>query len=191
MDTKIDLLELIKGKYTYPTWSTGTQYKLCAEIITPNTIQLYYSISKSIMKKRKQRIFPRYIHLTPGLCWALGFFKGEGLSSLKSRGYYRVNITNKNPVHLKKVLTEFEKAALLPKENIKGRCFQIHHFMNDPITVKKYWAEKLGFPEELFSVIDYNHNLKREGNGVCHFDLSEVLLRRVLDLLNEKIIKEK
>jgi len=140
------------------------------------------------MKKRMSKIFPRHIKLTPGLCWALGFFKAEGLSSIKSKCYYRFNITNKNPIHLKKVLDELNKAGLLTKPQIKGKCFQIHHFANHPEQARKYWADKLNFPVDMFSAQDYNHNLKREGNGVCHFDISAVLLRRILDLINDKII---
>ncbi|HLD15265.1 MAG TPA: hypothetical protein VJB94_01670 [Candidatus Nanoarchaeia archaeon] len=189
MPQKIDLLELIKDKYTYPNWSTGRQYKLEGEILSRNKILIYYIATNHITKRKFQKIFPRYIYLTPSFCWVLGFFKAEGLSSIKNKAYYRFNITNKKPLFLKKVFTEIEKAGLLLKDEIKGRCFQIHHFKNDPEIVKKYWSNNLEFPIEMFVVRDYNHNLTKEGNGVCHFDISNVLLRRVLDLINDKVIE--
>ncbi len=190
MENKIDLVELLKDQYTYPTWSTGTSYKLKTEIINYNQILIYYELEKTIMKKKFKEFFPRYIHLTAGFCWALGFFEGEGMKSKKYTSYRRFNITNKNPRDLKKFLNELHKSGLLPKERIRGKCFQIHHFLNREEIVRDYWSKQLDFPKEMFSIQDYNHNLKRSGNGVCHFDLGHVLLRRIFDLLNEKLITE-
>ena len=142
------------------------------------------------MKKRIKRTFPCYIYLTPGFCWSLGFYKGEGLNSIKSKTYYRFGISNKNPVYINKFMDEMISSKLLAKHQIRGKCFQIHHFAYDLEDVKKYWSNKLDFPLELFSARDYNHNLTKEGNGVCHFDISEVLLRRILDLINDEVLAE-
>ncbi len=190
MEPVIDLIELVKTEYSYPTWSTDTSYKLKAEIIDKDKILIYYESEKTIMKKMFKETFPRYINLTPGFCWALGFFEGEGLKSKKYTSYRRFNITNKNPRDLKKFLNELDKSGLLPKERIRGKCFQIHHFLNREEVVIEYWSKQLDFPKERFSAKDYNHNLKREGNGVCHFDIGHVLLRRIFDLINEKLIAE-
>ncbi len=183
---RIDIIELVRNQYTYENWSSKSQYLIESEIVGEDKVVLYYVIKKAIMKKRFQREFQRYVYLTPGFCWALGFFQGEGLKSRKNRAYTRFNITNKNPIFLKRFLSEMDKAGLLRKEEIKGRCFQIHHFLNPPEVVKEYWSSQLGFPQEKFIAIDYNHNLKKEGNGVCHFDIGDCLLRRVIDLINEK-----
>ena|SRR3989338_3123250 len=187
---KIDILELINGQYTYANWSSGSMYELHGKPINDKEIVVYYTIKKAIMKKTISRVFTRYINLTPSFCWALGFFRGEGLSSRRSKSYHRFNITNKNPVCLKKFLKEIDKSGLLLSHNIKGKCFQIHHFMNRPEIVEKYWSDQLGFPLEMFSAIDYDHNLSKEGNGVCHFDIGDVLLRRIIDLINDSIIAE-
>ncbi len=190
MENKIDILKLIDGQYTYPTWSTKTSYRLRAKIIDKDNISIYYESTKTIMKKKFRGIFPRYVFLTPGFCWALGFFEGEGMKSKKSTSYRRFNITNKNPLDLKKFLDELHKSKLLPKDRIRGKCFQIHHFLNNKLEAERYWSKQLNFPIEMFSAIDYNHNLRRSGNGVCHFDLGHVLLRRIFDLINEKIMTE-
>ena len=141
------------------------------------------------MKRSKRRNFPRFIFLTPDLAWSLGFFKAEGLSSRRSRAYYRFHLTNKNPLCLKKVLDTLHFSGLLPKSNIHGRCFQIHHSENITSEVIRYWSIQLGFPSEMFQVKDYPSLCKKE-NGVCRIDLSDPLLRRILDLLNDKLMKK-
>ena len=40
----------------------------------------------------------------------------------------------------------------------------------------------------MFSPLNYDDGFKKEGNGVCHFDKGDVLLRRIFDIINNKII---
>ena len=37
---------------------------------------------------------------------------------------------------------------------------------------------------------NYDDGFKKEGNGVCHFDIGDVLLRKVFDSINNKIMTE-
>jgi len=185
---KIDLMDLLKEEYTYPNWSSGMKYKLETEIINEEEIYVFYYSTKTIMKKRFQRKFPRYIYLTPGFCWGLGFFKGEGLNSIRGTSYRRFIITNKSPTCLNKFLDELNNSKLLLKSAIKGKCFQIHHFLNSADEVVNYWSNKLNFPKKMFSPLNYDDGFKKEGNGVCHFDKGDVLLRRIFDIINNKII---
>ena len=187
---RIDLIELLKNEYTYPNWSTSTKYKLETQIINEEEILVFYHSTKTIMKKIFKRKFPRYIYLTPGFCWVLGFFKGEGLSSIRGKSYRRFVITNKNPICLNKFLDELEKSKLLLRSAINGKCFQIHHFLNHPDEVIDYWSNKLKFPRGMFSPLNYDDGFKKEGNGVCHFDIGDVLLRKVFDSINNKIMTE-
>ncbi len=88
---KIDLVLLLKDKYTYPSRIKRKKYPIYTEIINEKSINVYYDITSGI-KRRIQGIFPRYVYLSPGFCWALGFFKGEGVNSIINGSYRRFSV---------------------------------------------------------------------------------------------------
>ena len=54
--------------------------------------------------------------------------------------------------------------------------------------IKEENTNKLNFPKKMFPPLNYDDGFKKEGNGVCHFDKGDVLLRRIFDIINNKII---
>jgi len=185
---KINLSELITDKRTYPNWSTGTTYLLKFEDLG-NKILIYYISGKTIMKKRYSKIFNKYIELTPGLCWALGFYKGDGLNSINGYSYHQFSITNKNPKMLNKVIKELDRAKLITRDKYPDRCFQIMNSNGNKKEIVKYWSKHLGFEPDKFLVKRYKHELRKSYFGICHITIGDVFLRRIIDLLNEFIIK--
>ncbi|MBN2142343.1 hypothetical protein JW711_03345, partial [Candidatus Woesearchaeota archaeon] len=51
--------------------------------------------------------------------------------------------------------------------------------------VIKYWSEKTKLPKNKFSFVSTQKRTKEF--GICHIYISDVLLRRVLDLIMNKI----
>lgn len=184
---KIDLTILLKGKYTYPSRIKGIKYPINTQIINKKTINVYYDITSGI-KRRIEGTFPRYIYLSPGFCWALGFFKGEGVNSIINGSYRRFSIINRNPKYIKKFLDEILHSGLLEKSRLEQRCFQIHHYANALSKTRRYWAKELKIPGERIIMVNDKQSLKKKENGVCRFDISNVLLRKIVDLINEKIL---
>jgi len=186
----IDIKELMEGKLTYPSWSTQTQYPI--ECITnKDKVKVYYTTTKTIMKKTHERYFPRFIKLTPGFCWALGFLKGEGLNSIRGKSYYRFELTNKNPDLINKIIEELDKSDLIKKEDYPKKCFQIMHSYGKEKEIKYYWAEALDFDKSKFNVMNNKHALRKSKHGVCHLYISDVLLRRVVDEINRYVMNKK
>ncbi|MBM3199387.1 hypothetical protein FJZ53_00505 [Candidatus Woesearchaeota archaeon] len=182
----IDIKELMDGKLTYPSWSTKTRYSIQCEIKS-DRVRVYYVTTKTLMKKVHERLFPRFIKLTPRFCWAMGFLKGEGLNSINGKSYYRFEITNKNPYLLNKVIEELDTSRILKKEDYPKKCFQIFHSSNERNVVKNYWSTNLDFDVNKFEVINCKSSLKKSDTGICHLYISDVLLRRVVDEINMHI----
>lgn len=182
----IKICEIISGKETYPNWSTGTTYPLKFEL-DEDEIIIYYIMTKTIMNKVYSRKFPKEIKLTPSFCWALGFIKGEGMNSLNKSSYHRFGVTNKNPKLISYVLEELDKSNLLKKEKIPDRSFQILHWFSTPREVVNYWSNKLNVPKEKINPYNDKNSLKRTKFGTCHFYITDVLLRRIIDIISEKI----
>ena len=185
---RVDLRILLKDRYTYPSRIKGKEYPIYTQLINKKMINVYYDVTCGI-KRRIQGTFPRYIYLSPGFCWALGFFKGEGVNSIINGSYRRFSIINRNPKYIKKFLDEIINSGLLEKSRLEQRCFQIHHYANVISKTRKYWAKELKIPEERIIMVNDKKSLKKNENGVCRFDISNVLLRKIIDLLNEKILK--
>ena len=160
------------------------------QTVNDKMVMVYYEITtkKAHFKRRVQEQFRKTIVLTPGLCWAIGFFKGEGVNSIINGSYRRFSIVNKNPEKIKRFLQIMVLSGLLVKERIDGKCFQIHHFKKPTKDVIEYWSNALNFPKERFSAVAYGHDLHKSENGVCRFDIGHVLLRRIVELLNEHIM---
>jgi hypothetical protein len=175
---KIDLIKLLSGKSTYPTWSTGRSYSLFVEKQKSNIIVSYQHSGN----KRPSRSFPRYIKITPKLLWFFGFIYGEGSKSQGSSAYRRFTITNSDSKPMKLSLDVLEEIKVLSREDIPPRSIKIarSQFHNDK-KILEFWKKELKVtPDKFYLSPKYDENKKTE-HGVCHVFISDVLLRRVMD----------
>ena len=181
----VKIADLVSGEYTYPNWSSGSVYPLESYDEGDETI-VKYTVTNTIMRRPYSRRFPKEILLTTKLCWALGFLKGEGMNSRNPSSYHRFGVTNKDSKLINFVLDELFKSGLLKKENIPDKSFQILHCSADLREVQIYWAKKLGVPKSKIRPYDNKHIFKKSKYGICHFYITDVLLRRIVDLVHEK-----
>lgn len=179
---KIDIKELVKGEFTYPNWSTSSTYSLKAKELCNDVLVYYFTKSN----RKISRIFPKEIDLTPRLCYILGFLKGEGSTSLGKSNYRRLTITNSEPKILKQVLNELEGTKLFKKEKLIDKSINLLHHLKHGDKVIDYWSKKLDLPKSKFKCFDDER--KTSSFGVCHIYISDVLLRRVIDLIHNKFL---
>ena len=184
---KINLKEIIKNKKTYPNWTTSTEYELCSEELDKNLINIYYIINKGVQRKI-QRTFPKIISIDPQFTLAAGLIKGEGSNSLGKSSYRRFTFTNSNPEIINFVLSELEKKDLFRKKLLIDKSIHLIHTTKKEKEVIKYWSKRLNLPKSKFKCFD--DKMKTSDYGVCHIYISDVLLRRVIDLIIEKIINQ-
>ncbi len=180
----IKIEELIKGKKTYPKWHSNAEYELVSKILNKHQILVYYN-TKGPIKRRVKRIFPQEIACDPCFLWVLGFLKGEGANSLGKSNYRRFTLTNTNPQLIQIVLEKLEEKELLHIADIPDAAFNIIH-TKKPAESVKYWSQQLNLPKTKFKVYDDKNNTS--DYGVCHLYLSDVLLRRIIDLMHEQVI---
>ncbi|MBI4453280.1 hypothetical protein HY636_01430 [Candidatus Woesearchaeota archaeon] len=179
---KINIKLLIEGKKTYPSWSTKERHNLYAKEEYPYTTIYYYTKSNKIISKS----FPSDVILTPKLLYVFGILIGECPTSLGDSNYRRVTITNSNPKLIQIVLEELEKANLLKISYIIDKSIHLLHFKKDDNVVIDYWAKELNLSTGKFKC--FNDKSKTTDYGVCHVYISNVLLRRVIDLIQEYIL---
>lgn len=179
---KINIKELVQGEYTYPNWSTGSIYSLKTKELTNDTLVYYFTKSN----REVSRIFPKEIDLTPKLCYIMGFLKGEGSTSLGKSNYRRLTITNSEPKILKQVLDELDNAKLFKKEKLINKSINLLHHTKSENKVINHWSKKLDLPKAKFKCFDDERKTSRF--GVCHIYISDVLLRRVIDLIHNKFL---
>jgi hypothetical protein len=175
----IKIKELVNGKETYPSWSTNSTYSIYTKELG-NQIEVYYYIKGN---RKISRIFPNEIILNPRFCYCLGFLKGEGPTSLGKSNYRRVTITNTNPEILNLVFEELENSNLFLKSQIIKHSISLLHHTKTDQEVINYWSKKLTLPKNKFRC--YDDKSKTSDFGVCHIYISDVLLRRVIDLIHD------
>lgn len=183
---KLNVNKLVRNQFTYPNWTTNSQYKVNSKIIDKNNILVYFDITKGAVKRRISRIFPRYIDCTSRFLWVLGFLKGEGSNSLGKSNYRRFTITNSDPKTIKIFFEEFENRELYFKKNLPNKSIHLIHHLKKKNEVIKYWSYQLEIPTCKFKC--FNGKAKTLDYGVCHVYISDVLLRRVIDLIQEKLV---
>jgi len=185
IENTIDLASLLRGKLTYPTWSTESRYPLSVEI-QGSEISISY---KHKGNKRPKRNFPRYIKITPKLLWFFGFIYGEGSKSQGRSAYRRFTITNSDPKGLKLALDILEETKLLRRKDIPNRSIKIaRSSLHNDVKLIEYWKKELQVSDEKFYMAPkYDENKKTEF-GVCHIFISDVLLRRTIDELSIDIL---
>ncbi|MBT3984861.1 hypothetical protein HOD38_02955 [archaeon] len=178
----IILKKIVKNKKTYPSWSTGSTYFLESKEKEEN-IEIYY---KTKSNRKISRIFPKKLNLTPKLAYALGFIKGEGANALGKSNYRRFTLTNADPKIMLFVLKELDKNNLLKISNLKREAIHLLHHNKSDSEVINYWSRNLNLPKKLFKCFEDKN--KTSDYGVCHVYVSDVLLRRVIDLIHEKFL---
>lgn len=180
----INLKNLVKGKKTYPSWTTSSIYELKTKD-NEKSIIIYYIIKGG---RKISRVFPRKISLTPSFCYVLGLIKGEGSNALGKSSYRRFTITNSDPKIIDIVLKELEKNSLFYKSNIIDKSVHLLHHTENDDKVIEYWCNQLNLPKSRFKC--FNEERKTSPFGVCHVYISDVLLRRIVNLLQEQISSE-
>jgi hypothetical protein len=178
---KLDIAKLVKNKKTYPSWSTKSTYSLKTYKFEKG-ILVYY---KTKTNRSISRSFPNKLNLTPKLLYVLGFLKGEGSTSLGNSNYRRFTITNSDPKIMKMVLDELDKHNIFKRNKIiKKSIHLVHHLLPDQKVIN-YWSKELELDKNKFKCF----KLKETSPfGVCHVYISDVLLRRVVDLIHKKIM---
>jgi hypothetical protein len=175
----IILKKIVKNKKTYPSWSTGATYFLESKEKEEN-IEIYY---KTKSNRKISRIFPKKLSLTPKLTYSLGFLKGEGANALGKSNYRRFTLTNSEPQTILLVLNELDKNNILKKTQLREKSIHLLHHNKSDSEVINYWSKNLNLPKKLFKCFEDKN--KTSDYGVCHVYVSDVLLRRVIDLIHE------
>ncbi len=184
--TQIDIKDIIKGKYSYPSWSTNSSYPLEYEDISRSQTVVYY-VTKS--NKRISKVMPKFLCITPELAYVLGLIKGEGANSLGKSNYRRFTFTNTDGFLIKKVIDILDGTGLYHKKDLPKNSFHILHFTEKEELAIDYWSKQLKQPPCRFRCFD--EKIKTRPYGVCHLYISDVLLRRVIDLLGDFILSDK
>jgi len=181
--TKINIKKLVEGRKTYPTWTTNSSYIIKTQDIG-NNILVYY-ITKS--NRKISRVFPNEINLTPKLSYVLGLIKGEGSTSLGKSNYRRFTLTNSNPRIINLIFKELDKNNLFKKSDLINKSVHLLHYIKSKDEVIDYWSKKLNLSKNKFKCFD--DKTKTSLFGVCHVYISDVLLRRVIDIIHDEFFK--
>jgi len=178
MQKNLDLITILKGLKSYPTWTTGNSYEISVGVKNKNTLLIKgYHCSLE---------FPRFIKITPKLFWLMGFLNGEGTNATNKSGYLRFTITNSNPEFMKMALDILDESKILPKFNIPDKSLKIgRSSLHDDKYLLNFWSKKLELPKFKFHLPLKKDELKKAKYGVCHLYISNVLLRRVTDKIFE------
>lgn len=177
---KIKLKKIVEGEKTYPSWTTGSEYELQTSE-GQKSLKVFYKVS---IGRKIGREFPKFIQLSSKFCYVLGLIKGEGANSLGKSNYRRFTLTNSDPNVIKLVLTELKNQNLVSNQ-FPERSFHILHFKKLKRQVVDYWSNELSIDKSKFKCFDDKN--KTSDYGVCHIYLSDVLLRRITDLLQNFI----
>ena len=184
LDKTIDLMDILEGKRTYPSWSTGQTYPLIIENQNLDVIVSYQHKGN----KKPTRTFPRYIEITQKLLWFFGFIYGEGSKSKGSSAYRRFTITNSDSKPMRLALDVLEEIQFLSREHIPIRSIKIARSKshNDK-ELLEFWKNELKVTSDKFYMAPKYDENKKTKYGVCHIFISDVLLRRVMDEIAEFI----
>ena len=180
---KINIKKAVEDNLTYPSWTTNSVYPIKTEE-KEDSVLVYYIIKTN---KRISRVFPKDVFLKPSLIYAFGLLKGEGSNSLGKSNYRRVTITNSNPQIINLVLNALDKNKLFKKSDLIDKSVHLLHHTESDDDVIGYWSKSLNLSKNKFKCFD--DKLKTSKFGVCHVYISDVLLRRVIDILQSEIIK--
>lgn len=178
----IEIKKIIKNKFTYPSWTNNNSYPLKYSEMHADQIEVYY---RTVQNKKYSRMFPNNILLSPKNSFILGLIKGEGANALGKSNYRRFTFTNSDWYLIKIVLDFLEKNGFLDLNKISNKSFHILHHRKSNTKAIKYWSEKLNISKKFF--VCFSDKNLTSNFGVCHFYHSDVLLRRIIDLIIDTI----
>jgi len=181
----VELKHLVEGKLTYASWSTNNSYLLRCKELDKHNVLVYYTTK---FNKTFSRKFPRLVIITPKFACVLGLIKGEGANALGKSNYRRFTFTNSDCELVKQVLDTLSQNKLLLKENLREKSIYIMHFQKEESTVIEYWSKKLDLPVSKFRCVETTD--KTRDWGICHVYISDVLLRRVIDIMIDSILNQ-
>jgi hypothetical protein len=187
---RLSVADLASGKTTYRN-RYGRSYVLRTKCIQGSKVEMSYEITHGAAKRIVRRIFPGYIEVNGRLLWILGLLKGEGLSSVGSRSsMYRFCVVNNDPSVIRAVMRVLDDSGLEPLARMRTRCGLIRISYGphcDKQETKEFWARELGLGNQEINLARNSERQKRAIHGSCMLTLSDVLLRRVFDLVAEKV----
>jgi hypothetical protein len=186
----IDIADLVRGLSTYPNRS-ASRYKLRCRNNGPESIEVYYEITKGAVMRTVRRKFPRYIAINERFIWVLGLLRGEGLRSIGPRSsMYRFSVVNNDLAVIKAVIVVLDESRVARFDDIKtkGGLTRISYGPYCNVRrARKYWAEGLGITISKVEMARKAEPQKRARMGSCMFTLNDVLLRRIMDLIAERV----
>jgi len=184
---RIDLKRLLENKYTYKTRS-GYSHLLKTKVINEKDILVYYEVGGKI-KRSVSRIFPQYLDITNRFMWVLGFINGEGLKSINSvSSMYRFAVTNNDPSTIKNVLKVLDESKLFKINNLPINSIKINYGNKCFVqSLKSYWSKELGLTKEKIKLALKPQKQKKAKYGTATLYISDVLLRRVMDIISNHI----
>ncbi len=182
---RIDLKKILKGKYTYTTRS-GHKHPLESKPINETEILVSYKISGDISRS-VSRVFPRYIDIDERFVWMSGFIDGEGLKSKNPRSsMYRFAVTNNDPNTIKRVLQILDETKIVKIDKVPYRSIRISYGEGCNLCrLKNYWSKKLSISKEKIFISNSPQKEKKAKYGTATLCISDVLLRRVMDIILE------
>jgi hypothetical protein len=157
-------------------------YALNFRKIKDDEIEIFYH---SNQRKKYYRTFPRKICVNNKAAYILGLIKGEGANALGISNYRRFTFTNSDYNLVKLVVDFLDNTLLFPRKQIADKTIYIMHHQNKDAAAIAYWSEKLQIPRSKFRCISTEKRTR--AYGICHVYLSDLLLRRIIDLLIEHI----
>ena len=185
----IDLADLLKNKYTYLN-RNGNSHKLNIKLINNKKILVSFKIAGKI-DKIISRVFPRYIKFNERFAWVFGFFAGEGLKSIEpTSSIYRFAVTNNDPTYIRKVINVLDETKLLRTNNLPTKCIIIKYGKKcNKSILKSYWSKNLKLSKDKIKIAKNSEEGKKAKYGTATLCVSNLLLRRVFDLINECFLK--
>jgi hypothetical protein len=188
---KLEIAELVRGELTYPS-RDGNSSSLEARPLPKSKTEVSYEITGGAVRRRVRRNFPRRVTIDQLFMWVLGLLKGEGLKSVGSHSsMYRICVVNNDfSGVIRAVMGVLDSSGLERWENMRSRGGLIrisYGPRGNPSELKKYWADKIGLPEDAIILASHPEPQKRARYGSCMLTINDVLLRRVADLIAEGV----
>lgn len=175
---KIDLLKILDGMESYPTWFSKRTYKFILEKVGDNKIRVIYPVNR----KQISSLLPRFIEIDEPFLWVLGFIEGEGLKSKGQSAYRRFMVTNNDFKNIKMVLDVLEKNKLLSRKNLPKHSIRIrYNRFHNKKWLSNFWSKNLIISKDKLYFSPNPDPLKKSKFGTCDIYINNVIFRRVID----------
>jgi len=103
---------------------------------------------------------------------------------------YRFAVVNNDPSIIRAVMNVLANGRLVDFDKIKGKFIRITYgFQSEKDSLADYCAKQLDVPLKVIDIAETPHHLKKARYGSCTLIISDVLLRRVFDLLAVHIVR--